>query len=974
MSLRISVLGSLTISVDGTVLKSRPAGERAVLGQIALGGGDLVPLWSIIDAVWDREPPPSAAGIIQSYVSRLRRAMGQADGARVLVHEGSGYRLDVAVAELDLLAYRDLVSGAEATQAAGSTAAAAAMYEHAFALWRGDPLTDVAALRESPSRVALVDQHRVSVLTYARLVSGDGNPGRALPFLKAACARHPLDEESHAALMTALAAAGRPGEAIAVFGEVRQRLADHLGVDPNLELQAVHGRILRREIPVLTGNAPGTRPVFQLPALPADFTGRAGESARLEEILTRGADQPGVPLAVVTGPPGSGKTTLALRVAHALAPQFPDGQLWVHLAGTSARPREPGEVLGEFLRALGVHGSAVPATTSERAVSYRSRLAGQRVLVVADDASTAGQVHPLLPGSPGCALLVTSRSALEGLDGARLLPLGMMPAAEGVELLGRIAGADRVVAEPEAAGSLVEACGGLPLALRIAGARLAARPSWSLGLLANRIGTACSKLRELESPELSVRASIAPSYRELPTTAQRGFRLLALHGPADFAEWVVATVCGVPEQDGAAILANLADRSLVIPLNADSTGEPRYRLHDLLREFASEKLAEQEPAAEIRAATERLLDAWLQLATAADDRLPPVPNFPRQHRRVTAVLPQTVVERLTAEPVAWFTAERVSLLAAVDLAGRNGLVEQARLLTARQGAYQHLQYRYDDSEQLWRHVADYADVAGDDRTAQYAHIGVAMSLIRQGRASDPQGLLDRCVSIAEQNSDLVQLAYSLAWRATCRWDLDDYAGARSDAARGAAIAWQARSPGAERLNLSLLGLALANSGEANQAVAATEAALEVAASLPDDPASELDALLNAAHVYVVARQPALAVPACGRAVELSRRLGDLYSEAEAWGKLGDAYLALGSHGEAVRCLSRALPFFRDGGNRRYHALCLHKLGQAYLALGAPEAVACLQESLRICSELHLPGLAARVRQALARPSAPGLTP
>jgi DNA-binding SARP family transcriptional activator/tetratricopeptide (TPR) repeat protein len=965
MSLRISVLGPLTISLGGVVLKSRPAGERAVLGLLALSGGDLVPLWSVIDAVWDGEPPPSAAGIVQTYVSRLRRVLDQAEGARVLVRDGAGYRLNVTAAELDLLAYRGLVAGAEAAHAVGDVAAAAGMYERAFGMWRGAPLSDVATLREYPALVALAERHRASVLAHAGMVTGDGQPGRALPFLRAVCASHPLDEESHSAFMIALAGAGRQAEALAVYREVRQRLADQLGVDPGPELQAVQARILRQEIPV-AGEASGSQSPFQLPALTADFTGRAAESARLEEILASAPAQPGVPLAVVTGPPGSGKTTLALRAAHALSPVFPDGQLWVHLAGTSARPREPGEVLGEFLRTLGMHGSAVPATMEERAVCYRSRLAGHRVLVVADDASTAGQVRPLLPGSAGCALLVTSRSALEGLE-ARLLPLGMMPAGDGVELLGRITGADRVAAEPEAAASLVQACGGLPLALRIAGARLAARPSWPLGLMANRISTARSKLRELEATDLSVRASIASSYRELPPTAGRAFRLLAVHGPADFAEWVVAAVCGVPEPDGTAVLAELVGRSLVIPLNADATGEPRYRVHDLLREFASEKLAEQEPPAAIRAATGRLLDAWLQLAAAADDRLPPVPDFPRpdDHGK-SAALSAIVVRQLTANPAAWFTAERVSLQAAVDQACHHGLVRQARQLTARQGSYHRLQYRYDDAERLWRGVADYADRAGDEQTASYARVGAAMSLVRQGRSPDARVLLDQCVKALEQHGDLAYLAYALAWRATCRWDLNDYGGARADAARGTNVARQAPSRDAEWLNMSMLGLALAHDGEADQAVAAIEAALEIAASLPDHLASELEALLNAAQAYLTAGQPERALPACRRAIELSRGLGDLYCEAEAWGKLGDANLTLGSYQEAVACLSRALAVLRDHGNRRFYAVGLLKLGRAYLALGNPEAAACLQESLSICDELRLPGVAARVRRELAR--------
>jgi DNA-binding SARP family transcriptional activator len=971
MSLRVSVLGPLTIFVDGVALKSRPAGERAVLGLLALAGGDLMPLWSLIGALWEGEPPPSAAGIVPTYVSRLRRALSQSDDSQVIVRDGSGYRLNVTAAELDLLKYRELIVDAEIAQAAGDASAAIRNYERALSMWRGVPLSDVSALREHPALVALVDSHRASVLAYAGLMIGDGDAGRKLPFLRTLCASHTLDEGLHAALMTALFEAGRQAEALAVYQEIRSRLTDQLGIDPGSHLQAMHAQILRQELPVPAVEASSVRVPFQLPALPANFTGRAPESVRLEEALTLAPGQRGVPLAVVTGSPGVGKTTLALRAAHALAPRFPDGQLWVHLAGTSARPREPSEVLGEFLRTLGMHGSAVPGTLAERSASYRSMLAGQRVLVVADDASTAEQVRPLLPGSSGCALLVTSRSALNGLDGARLLPLGMMPAEEGIALLGSIVGVDRVTTEPNASALLVEACGGLPLALRIAGARLAARPSWSISILANRITNSRSKLGELESPELSVRASIASSYRELPQDVRRAFRLLALHGPSDFAEWVVAAICGVPEPDGAAILAELAARSLVLPLSADATGEPRYRMHDLLREFASEQQNEEHPAA-IRAAAERLLDAWLQLAAAADDRLPHVPDFPQPDVSVAGMLSAIMVERLTTDAVAWFTAERISLQGAVDQACHHGFVQRARWLTASQGSYQRLQYRHDDGELLWRQVADAADLAGDEFTAEHARMGIASSLLRQGRAADALVLLGQCVAAFERCRDLAHLAYALHWRAACQWDLDDFSGARSDAARGAQVARLAGSPGAEGLNMSLLGLALASSGEADAAVTATKVSLEITARLLDEPTVELDAVLNAAHVYVVAGQPERALPVCRRAVDLSRRLSDRYSEAEAWGKLGGAALALSQYQEAVAALSRALPIFRDDGNRRYHAVCLLKLGQAYLALHAPEAADCLQESLSICNELRLPILAGRVHQAISElPSGAG---
>jgi len=311
--------------------------------------------------------------------------------------------------------------------------------------------------------------------------------------------------------MIALASADRQADALRAYEQVRRRLDEELGVLPGPALRAAHMQVLRQDIPVARvahwgepsprtpvayrgepspripaayreEPSPGTpavqawQPVCQLRAAPADFTGRGAECADLISAVDPGGDQPGVPVVAISGPPGIGKTSLALHAAHKIRARFPDGQLWVQLAGASARPRDPGEVLGEVLRALGLPGSAIPEDCSERAVCYRSHLAGRRIVVIADDAATAAQVRPLIPGTSGCALIVTSRSRMEGLDGAHLIPLDVLPPDDAAGLLSRIVGAGRVAAELDATGELVAACGALPLALRIAGAKLAARP------------------------------------------------------------------------------------------------------------------------------------------------------------------------------------------------------------------------------------------------------------------------------------------------------------------------------------------------------------------------------------------------------------------------------------------------------------------------------------------------------------------
>lgn len=455
---------------------------------------------------------------------------------------------------------------------------------------------------------------------------------------------------------------------------------------------------LTRQQAGASGSSPTPRcwqPVFQLPAAPADFTGRAGESERLIRAITPRQAEPGVPLVAVSGPPGAGKTSLALHAAHMTRARFCDGQLWVHLAGASPRPRDPGEVLGELLRVLGVAGTQIPPSLEGRAASYRSRLAGRNVLIVADDAAAEAQVRPLLPGTAGCAMVVTSRVRLEGLDGAHLLPLDVLGDADAVGLLAAIVGQDRVAAERSAADCLVQACGALPLALRIAGAKLATRPSWPLSLMVGKLAGAQGRLGVLESGGMSVRASIASSYRALPEPARRAFGLLALLGPADFADWTVDALLGA--SGAVEVIAELTGRSLLAVFGTDATGEPRYRLHDLLREFAAECLS-GEPEASKHKAQERLLEAWLQLSTMADACLPSGPYFlPRPAYPPPAVLPAEVAGRLTADPIAWFSAEWVNLLAAVEQACATGRLDLASQLASVQSAFRHYQGRFEDA-------------------------------------------------------------------------------------------------------------------------------------------------------------------------------------------------------------------------------------------------------------------------------------
>lgn len=968
--LRVRILGPLTVTLDGVEIQALPRAQRTVLAFLALASGAPVRLESMISALWDDGPPATAPAIVQSYVSRLRSRLSPDEGDRhewLPASKSATYQIRLTADELDVLAFRDLIARAREAVSTGDLGQACDAYEQGLLMWRGEPLADVDALQGDPAVVALAEERVSAALEYADIAADSGRHYRTLPHLQALAARDPLDEALHARLILALAGTGRQAAALRLYEGLRQRLDEQLGVLPGQTLREAHAKILRQEVPVQTAVASPAdtwQPIFQLPAAPADFTGRAPEGERLMRAISSDTRRPGVPVVAISGPPGIGKTALALYAAHKMRAKFPDGQLWAYLSGASSRPRDPADVLGELLRVLGVDGAAIPADCLERAAMFRSRMAGRKILVVADDAATTAQVRPLIPGTAGCALVVTSRVRLEDLDGAQLLPLEEMTQTDAADLLTQIIGQDRVVANPGAVDELVRACGALPLALRIVGAKLAARPSWPISLMVHRLARSRYRLRELQVAELSVGASIASSYGSLPELSRRAFRLLALLGPADFGEWVIGAMMAEP--GSADTISELTSRSLITPLNSDATGEPRYRLHDLLRDYAVERLAE-ESSGQADRGLHRLLEAWLQLASTADSRLPPEPCFPRPEPiRSADVIPQDEAERLTADAIAWFTAERANLLTAVERELQVGNLPAAVRLAVRLRAFQHLQHRYDDSRQLWQTIADTAEQVADPVLAACARVRVGAALVQRGQAADALGILDQCVRVIGQYGDAEELAFALYWRGSCAWDLEDFKHARGDSERGIREARRGASGAAECANLCLLGDTQAWLGEGDQAVASGERALAIATSL-GPPTYELEALHNLSRTCTLTNQSGRAVELCLRRIELSRALGDRGGEALSQAVLGDAYNALGRHGEAAVSLLRALPVFAEHRSGRFHALCLLKLG--YAAEGQrnyAEATRYLEESLTMFQRLRLPRKAEVARQALRR--------
>jgi tetratricopeptide (TPR) repeat protein len=471
------------------------------------------------------------------------------------------------------------------------------------------------------------------------------------------------------------------------------------------------------------------------------------------------------------------------------------------------------------------------------------------------------------------------------------------------------------------------------------------------------------RLDELETEELSVRASVQLSYAALGERARLAFRRLGLLGPVDVAEWVIAALLGQP--DAEPVVNELAERSLLTPLRADATGQARYRMHDLLHDYAREQLA-SEPQKERDAALRRALTGWLQVAELANSHLPPHPFFvPTSLDPVPPVVPDELARRLAGDPLAWFSAERLNLLEAVHCAGISGWHELAVQLATCQNSFQYFQQRADEITQLWHEVVGVCGQAGDSTALAHAELRYAAALIDRGNAADATALLARCHQEFARADDQAALAFTLYWQAACEFNLGSCDAAVRYAERGLTLAQRISDRQAEFLNLRQIGQSLCRLGRMAEGVQACERAVQVAAELGKESYDAV-AQQTLALAYVTAGDYDRAITLSKSLLELGRRAAYTRSEGLALGLLGDAYHGLGRYQEAIEVLSEALPIFRDHGDDLYHGLVLVKLGFAYEGMGQHQRAAdCLADSVAIFQDLRLPDYERRAREAMA---------
>ncbi|WP_436497036.1 BTAD domain-containing putative transcriptional regulator [Actinokineospora sp. HUAS TT18] len=964
-AVEVRLLGPLEVVAGDAQVPLGGAKPQALLATLLLDAGRVVSVGRLIEVIWPVEPPATARSVIQTYVKTLRRALSDHGIDDMIVTRPPGYTANLPAGALDLDAFHGLL--AEGRRAA-TPRARSELLDAALALWRGPAL---AGLGDSTltGEAARLDELRLTAVE--ERVAADlelGRQDRLLPELTALVDRYPTNERFRGQHMVALYRLGRQSEALASYRAGRDVLVEELGVDPGPELAAIHQSILGAD-PKLRGPLVAESSILvpaQLPSAPADFTGRAAQIAAVVAALTPSPDHLVAPVQVITGRGGSGKSALSARIARELACHYPDGHLYAELRGMTDAPAEPGEVLGRFLKALGVGQGEVPESADERATLYRGVLADRRVLVLLDDAGSGQQIQPLLPSGSGCAVLVTARNRLVGLAGALPVDLDVLGADEAFALLSRIVGADRVRAEEQRAREIVEHCGRMPLAIRIAGARLATRQRWPLTLLADRLADERRRLDELSIADLEVRASFEYTYRRLAETDRMALRRLGYLGVPEFSLWILAWLMDTTEAEAERLAERLVDAHLVDFARVDDLGCVRYHLHDLVRIYGRERAETDEPAEALSAAVARVLGGWLTLADAFTAESPP--NEIQWRRPAIGDYPVSAdtVALVMATPYEWFEIEQPALVVGVERAAALGVHDLVRhfasaslgpsflgvnrfesrerinraalaavrragdrygeaVMRAELGQLRYLQDRFLDSRQHFSAALGLFRELGDTHGQAVALSGLGAACREPGRLVEALHFLDQAATLFGELGEVAGVANAKRVAGSVRLERGDYDAGWSDLADSLTAYRGIGSRRGEGLVLRSMGLFHRARGELTSAV-----------------------------------------DACEQAAAIFHQVGDKLMEAYCVRALAKARLRQGAAAQALEPLESSLSVCQAMGDRWGQAVTLRTLGELHLAENRlDDAASCLNAATTLWSTMEAPLWSARTDWDLA---------
>ncbi|SDD70541.1 DNA-binding transcriptional activator of the SARP family [Glycomyces harbinensis] len=913
------MLGPLRVAAGGTELELTSPLSRTFLALLVLNAGRQVTLSAFADALWGAELPQNPRRAVQLCAVRVRAQLDRIGAGDIVATCPDGYRLDVPPNATDLGGVANLLREADA---AAEPEGELAVVTAALGLWRGEPLADVPSeelqrevapgLREKRLRLL---ERRVDILLRR------GSAAELVDELVTLTARHPLREGFCGQLMQALHHCGRRGEALDAYHRFRRRLSDEFGVDPSESMRTLHAAILAGRPDEDRGTELTRLPVpRQLPASAAAFSGRKGELAELDGLLTVMHGSSGPVIGVVTGTAGVGKTTLAVHWARRVADEFVDGQLFADLRGYHpGQALSPDRVQARFLRTLGVRAEDIPTETDELTAMFRSTIDGRRLLMVLDNANSADQVRPLLPGGPGCLAVVTSRDALLSLiaiEGANRIDLELFDMAEARELLARRLGSERLAVESQAADDIIAASARLPLALAIAAARAVIDRGTPLSALAEQLREGLDAF-DTASDLTDVRAVFSWSYRALSPDGARMLRLLGLHPGPHLTVPAAASLGGLPAKTAGKLLDELVRANLVI--------EPvpgRFALHDLMREYALELVSAEEPEADRDRAVRRVLDHYLHNGYAATAVIDPMLTG----EGPGDALPEVLLEEMADHDAAmdWLTAEQEVLVSILDWAADAGFDRQVwELVWVLVPFFD----RLGNSAQClscMEAALKAGERLGEPLMQARAHRGLGNLHFRAAREADADRHLETALKLYRGDGDLVGEAHV-------------------EMALAAFREHQGRHP--EALEHALR-------------------ALELHERL-GDAGSHANALNSVACCYVQVGQHDLALEHGRQALAAFRELKAPDAETAALDTIGEAYQRSGRFAEAIDSFQEAIRLARQVGNRFYTAQSLDNLGDTYLAMGDRTAAHdAWSQAEAILDELQHPAVG-RVRVKLA---------
>lgn len=922
--LRFQLLGPLRAWRGTTELDLGQMQQRVMLAVLLLHADTPMSRDQLVDAVWGPAVPARAANLLQRHASGLRRVLEPDRPPRspsgLLAWTEAGYLLTLGPAQLDVRTFDRHIDRAHAARARGDLTATAQSLHDALSLWHGrlcegmtSPLLDAERDRLAERRLSVLEERIEIDLSL-------GDDFDLAGEVRQLTVDHPLREGLHGLLMLALHRTGRQAEALAAYHRARRLLRDELGVEPGQRLRRLHARILAAD-PELdarpataTTDRPPTITPAQLPHPVSGFVGRAEALERLDAMLSGGGGA--VVITAIGGTAGVGKTTLALHWAHQVRDRFPDGQLYVNLRGfdPSGRAVRPAEAIRGFLDALGVPPQRIPVDFEGQTGLYRSLVANRRMLLLLDNAQDADQVRPLLPGSPDCFSVVTSRSRLTGLmvtEGAQPLGLGLMSGAEAKDVLGRRVGPERLAAAPDALRDIITSCARLPLALAIVAAYAATHPQLPLDAVAKELHATAGPLDLLDGGDeaTNVRKVFSWSYRRLTTPAAWLFRMLGLHPGPDVGTTAVAGLAGLSPSQVRPLLLELTDSHLLVRYRPD-----RYQFHDLLRAYAAELALAHDPPEDRHTALRRLLDHYLHTAYRAGLHLNPNRDDP-----IVLAPPQPPVtgEQFTDHDAAlsWFREEHAVLVAVQQQACGGGLDTHAWQLAWTLRPYLDRCGHWHDSETVYRRALEAARRERSTHGQAVTHGCLAYAYMRLSRYEDVDTHMRQALDLYQTLDDPLGQAHAhrtLAWLGDQKGQYD----AALDHSREALALFETAGHRTGRARaLNALGWFCSRLGRHEEALVHCERALRLHEEAQDRFA-QADTWDSLGHVHHRLDRHRQAADCYGRALEIYRETGDRYNEADTLSSLGDLHLATGDPASAREAWRRAVVLLEELGHRK----------------------------------------------------------